>query len=73
MYNMIRLSDAELQIVVEAARPIAPRLRDSFLRTIASELANLGDQLGPGSITRIVRMVQKQFYDPPLDLGDDAV
>jgi hypothetical protein len=69
----IKLSDAELQIVVEAAKPIAPRYRDAFLRTIASELANLGDQIGPGSISRIVRLAQRAYYDPPLgDLDGDA-
>lgn len=35
---MISLSDSELQIVMEAARPIPARDRDAFLRDVAVEL-----------------------------------
>jgi hypothetical protein len=66
MPPIIKLSDAELRIVVEAARPIAPHNRDAFLRAIASELANLGDRLGPGSVARAVRLVQRAYFDAPL-------
>jgi hypothetical protein len=69
---MIRLTDADLDAVMTAARPIPPHRRKAFLQAVADEIAALGEQLGPGSVARAVRLVQRSFYDPPLDLGDDV-
>jgi hypothetical protein len=69
---MIRLSDDELRIVMDGAKPLPPSTRKAFMEAIAQELAGLGDRLGPGSVARVVRLVQRSYFDPPLDLGDDA-
>jgi hypothetical protein len=61
----IKLTDTELDAVLMAARPIAPDRRDAFLQQIADELGKLGDQLGPGAVHRVVRAVQRSYFDPP--------
>lgn len=64
----IRLSDSELDAILQAARPIAPRDRDGFLQAVASELSRCGE-IGPGVVYRVVKDVQRRFFDPP-DLAE---
>ena len=59
----ISLSDSELQIVMEAARPIPPRDRDQFLRDVASELAKY-ELLGPGIVSRVTSRLQREHLNP---------
>jgi hypothetical protein len=61
----IRLSDAEMSAVLDAAKPIHVNDRDEFLRAIAHALNGQGGQLGPGTIFRIAREVQARFLVPP--------
>jgi hypothetical protein len=60
----LKLSDAELDAVLAAARPIAPDRRDEFLQAVVDALAGLSE-LGPGAVYRAIRTVQKQFFEPP--------
>jgi hypothetical protein len=60
---MIRLSDSELQAVMDAAAPLEPRMRDAFLRSVAHALT--GREVGPGLVARTCREVQREFFDPP--------
>jgi hypothetical protein len=60
----IRLSDAELEAVMQAARPISVDRRDSFLQQIASSLQSCGE-LGPGAVYRCIAETQRVFFDPP--------
>jgi hypothetical protein len=57
----LSLSDDELQQVMNACAPLPPDRRDAFLRQVASELASCGE-IGPGSVFRVIRDVQKQFF-----------
>jgi hypothetical protein len=59
------LTDDELAIVMNCARPLAPQDRAQFLRAVAVELAKY-PELGPGIVGRVVAKTQKQFFDPPL-------
>jgi hypothetical protein len=61
---MVRLSDAELDTVMAAARPIVHHQRDRFLQAVADELARCG-QVGPGVVHRVCATLQRQFFDPP--------
>src|SRR5262245_40452419 len=63
----IRLTDAELDAVMNAARPLAVDRRDAFLQQVASTLPRCGE-LGPGVVYRVVSETQRAFFDPP-DLG----
>jgi hypothetical protein len=43
---------------------LAPKDRDPFLRDVAAELAK-HPALGPGIVGRVVRDVQRSYFDPP--------
>jgi hypothetical protein len=62
------LTDDEVDAVLAAARPIANDRRDAFLQAVADALAGLSE-LGPGATYRVIRDVQKQFFDPPDSTG----
>lgn len=58
----IRLSDAELDAVMSAARPLDVAVRDAFLRAVAHELA--GHQVvGPGVVHQVCREQQRIFMN----------
>jgi hypothetical protein len=61
----LRLSDSELDIVMNACRPLAPEQRDAFLTAVAHALRETGGEIGPGSIHRAIRVLQHSFFDPP--------
>jgi hypothetical protein len=60
----IRLSDAELDAVMAAARPLAVHQRDGFLQAVATRLQNYRE-IGPGTVHRVIVEMQKQYWDPP--------
>jgi hypothetical protein len=66
----IRLTDSELDAVMNAARPLQPRDRDAFLRDVANELAAV-PVLGDGAVHRAIAVVQRRHWDPP-DLSRTA-
>jgi hypothetical protein len=59
----IALSDEDMDHVYAACRPLAPARRDDFLRALAEELR--GKPVGPGSVGRAIRELQREFFDPP--------
>jgi hypothetical protein len=61
----IRLTDAQLDQVFRAARPLAVRDRDAFLRMVADALRDYREP-GDGQVFRAVLQAQKTFFDPPL-------
>jgi hypothetical protein len=60
----LKLDDAALDAVMLAARPLDVRVRDDFLQAIAAELAGC-QELGPGTVNRVIRSVVKRYFDPP--------
>jgi hypothetical protein len=60
----VRLTDSELDQVMAAARPLPVHARDAFLQHVASELKRCNG-VGPGVVFRIVRDVQKIYFDAP--------
>jgi hypothetical protein len=65
---MLRLTDAELEVVFNAARPLHPRDRDRFLQAIASELAKL-PTLGDGVVHHVCTEIQRRYFSPPLAMN----
>jgi hypothetical protein len=55
----LRLSDSELDAIMDAARPIAAERRDAFLHAVAQALAAERGEIGPGSVHRAIRSVQR--------------
>jgi hypothetical protein len=64
MSTSIKLSDAEMDAIMRAARPIAPDRRDAFLQEVASSLVGCSD-IGPGIVHRVLAQVQRVHLDPP--------
>jgi hypothetical protein len=60
----LRLTDAELDAVFAAARPLPTAARDAFLQEVARLLRGC-DMVGPGTVHRVCVEAQRQFFDPP--------
>jgi hypothetical protein len=56
----IKLSDAELDAVMSAARPLPIEMRDAFLHAVAHELAG-HKVVGPGFVHQVCRELQSIF------------
>ena len=69
----ISLTDAELEVVMSAARPLQPHERDQFLRDVAAELERYRSDIGPGLVARVAREAQRKVFDPPSFSGDRGV
>lgn len=61
---MISLSDTELAIVTEAARPLKPKDRELFLFDVINALEKYVE-IGPGIVARVCREQQRKHFDPP--------
>jgi hypothetical protein len=69
----LKLSDDELNAVMAACRPLEPSRRDAFLQQVASTLARCNGEVGPGTVFRVVRDVQRIYFDAPdLSHGGDG-
>jgi hypothetical protein len=69
----VRLTDSELDAVMRAAAPLPLHARDAFLQQVASELARCNGDVGPGTVFRICRDVQRIYFDAPdLSHGHDG-
>jgi hypothetical protein len=66
----IRLTDAQLDAVLAAARPLRVVDRDAFLQDVAAALQGRPD-LGDGDVYRAIADVQRRHHDPP-QLGHDV-
>ena len=58
----VRLSDAELQAVMNHAQSLPHDLRDPFLRAVAHELSG-PDVIGPGTVHRVCKEQQRVFMN----------
>jgi hypothetical protein len=58
----LKLTDAQMAAVMDAARCLHPRDRDAFVRLIADRLRDLPDP-GPGDINAAVRMALEAMGD----------
>jgi hypothetical protein len=60
----VKLTDAELDAVMAAARPLESHQRDGFLHDLATELSKL-PAIGPGALHRVIVEVQRRHFDAP--------
>jgi hypothetical protein len=60
----LKLTDAELEAVFNAARPLAPNAREDFLKEVADRLSSY-PVAGPGTVHRVCLETQRRFFDPP--------
>jgi hypothetical protein len=64
MSRPIALSDDELDAIMYAARPLAPRDRAAFLQLVAVRLRGLGE-IGDGLVARVCRESAREFWRAP--------
>jgi hypothetical protein len=64
MPQSLHLDDVELQMIIDAARPLRVHQRDGFLRDIAEELTKL-PAIGPGALHRVIAVIQHRYFDVP--------
>ena len=63
MDNPIHLSDSQLEQLLRAAAPLAPKDRSPFLADVAEALR--GQALGDGAVFHIIREIQGRYFHPP--------
>ena len=63
---LLALNDEELAALMDGARPLPPQDRDKFLRDVAAELAKHPEELGLDVVHRLVRDVQRKYFDAGL-------
>ena len=62
MDNPIHLSDSQLEQLLRAAAPLAPKDRSPFLADVAEALR--GQALGDGAVFHIIREIQGRYFHP---------
>jgi hypothetical protein len=58
---MNRLSDDELEVIINLARPLPPDRRSAFLEAVIAEAVKFPEH-GPGLISRIGCAIQKSYF-----------
>jgi hypothetical protein len=66
------LSDADLQAVMNAGRPLDRARRRAFLEDVMAEIARQ-PVVGPGTIHRICVLAQRKYRDVPITVRERAV
>jgi hypothetical protein len=66
----VYLSDSELKLVMDAARPLPVHARDRFLRQVAEAICAMPER-GDGAVYRAIRSVWREHFDAPdLRIGE---
>jgi len=69
----LALTDAQMDAILLAARPLRLRDRDLFLKEVVATLGGTGGgPPGDGDVNRAVRSAVKKYFDPP-QLGDPGM
>ena len=63
MDKPLHLSDTQLEQVLRAAAPLAPKDRSAFLVDVAAALRD--QSFGDGAVFRITREIQQRYFRPP--------
>ena len=58
------LSEDQISIVLNAARPLPIQDRDAFLHDVVEALDHC-PELGDGAVSRLCRELQRRYFDPP--------
>ena len=64
---MVTLTDSQIAAITNATRPLQPCERTEFLAALFGELLNARDEIGDGTIGRLIREMQHRYFRPPTD------
>jgi hypothetical protein len=67
----ISLSADAHAAIEQAARPLDPDRRSAFVAAVLGALEGVSE-LGPGVVHRVVRSLQREFWDPPVTCAGRA-
>lgn len=65
---MVKLSPDQAETILRAARPLGPSDGASFIEEVRSVLADF-PEIGDGLVHRIIRDIQRKYFDPPVQAG----
>jgi len=65
MQQPLALTDAQMDAILLAARPLPLHDRDLYLKEVVAALANGGGPVGDGTVNTAIRTVVKRYFDPP--------
>jgi hypothetical protein len=61
--DMKALTDYQRSILLAAAQPLTPEQRRAFMTAVTERLVGIAE-VGEGTVARVCREIQKQFFDP---------
>ena len=61
----IALSDSQVDHIQAVCRPLQPHERMPFMAALLEELIARRDELGDGSLGRMLRDLQRRHFQPP--------
>jgi hypothetical protein len=62
---MISLTNAQMTAISNVARPMQPTERMAFMAAVLEELIYRRDEIGDGSLGRLLKDLQKKHFTPP--------
>ena len=62
---MVVLTDSQIASILNALRPMQASERTQFQAALLEALLNHRDEIGDGTIGRLVRDLQKKYFQPP--------
>jgi hypothetical protein len=62
---VIILSDSQTDAIASAIKPMQPGERQALLAQLFEELIYRHDEIGDGSLARLLRDLQKKYFVPP--------
>jgi hypothetical protein len=62
----LALTDAQITIVMQLARPLSPDQRTAFVELLVAKL-NGHREIGDGALYQVCRDLQRELFSPPLE------
>jgi hypothetical protein len=66
----ISLSDQQIAHILNTCRPLVPDERRAFLSALLDALLMHRDEVGDGSLGRMLRELQRRHFRPPAEIED---
>jgi hypothetical protein len=63
----IALSDTQVDHILLVSRPLAPTERAAFMARLFEDLLNRREEVGDGELGRMLRDLQRRYFQPPSD------
>jgi hypothetical protein len=68
---MVHLSNTQITAITSIAKPLAPPERSKFMAALLEELLHRREEIGDGSLARLLRELQSRYFEPPEPSGHE--